>query len=248
MTSYAEIALVRGLSYLSEAQSAISHNLANVSSNGFKRRQPLAEPTSARFHSMLDAELPAVRYREEPNWKVGTLVPTGEMTHIALDSQDFFRVRGGDGATYFTRTGELHIDSQGYLTNAHGERYLDPAGNELPVRAANPDLVRYTIGPNGSLVDSPSGAPLGMNLGVFRVEKRESLLPLSGGRWVDTAGQDVTAVPTNAIRQGTIESSNVETVSEMVQMLVVQRSFQATSSMLRSVGQLQSSFISAMAR
>lgn len=248
MTSYAEIALVRGLSFLSDSQAAIANNLANVSTNGFKRRQPIAEPTTARFHSLLQAELPAVRYTETPNWRVGTLVPTGESTHVALDSQDFFRVRAADGATYFTRTGTLQIDAQGYLANSRGERYLDASGNELPVRASNPDLVAFTIGPNGSIVDSPTGAQLGLNLGVFRVEQRDALQAVAGGRFIDTSGQNVTAVPTNAVRQGSLEASNVDSVSEMVQMLVVQRAFQATSTMLRSVGQLQSSFVSAMAR
>ena len=83
---------------------------------------------------------------------------------------------------------------------------------------------------------------------MFRVADRDALVPVGHGRFIDSAAQDVVAVPTTSIKQGHVEASNVETVSELVNMMVVQRRFEATSSVLRHIGQLQSSFISAVTR
>jgi len=248
MTTYAETALISSLGFLAQSQQAISHNLANVSSNGFKRRQPVAETSSSLFHSLLQQNLPTVVYREATDWSVGNLVPTNEQSHVAIESQDFFRVRAGDGRTFFTRSGELQVDAQGYLTDEGGYRYLDPAGNDLQVRVEGDSIPAFTITPAGEIVDAGSGQILGRTLGVFRVAKREALQPTGHGRFLDAAKQDVVAVPTDAVRQGNVEASNVETVNEMVDMLVVQRAFQATATMLRSVGQLQSSFVNTLAR
>lgn len=248
MTTYAETALISGLNYLAQAQQAISHNLANVSSSGFKRRLPIADAATSRFHGMLREQLPTVRYQEAPDWSVGNLLPTRDPNNIAIDSQDFFRVRGGDGRVFFTRSGELQVDAQGNLTDKSGYRYLDPTGSELQVRAEGDQVAGVTITPAGELLDAGSGQPLNRTLGVFRVANRDALTSVGHGRFVDDNKQDVVAVPTTAIRQGNLEASNVETVSEMVNMLVVQRSFQATSTILRSVGQLQSSFINSISR
>lgn len=249
MTTYAETALVSSLGYLAQAQQAISHNLANVNSNAFKRRQAIAEVGTSRFHGMLEQTLPIVRYREATDWSPGNLVATGELNHVALESQaDFFRVRGTDGRTYLTRSGELQVDAQGFLADEAGYRYLDTADQEVQVRVEGDDSNGFTVTPAGELLDARSGLSLNRSIGVFRVADRDALLPVGKGRFLDQGKQDVVAVPTNAVKQGNVEASNVETVSEMVSMLVIQRSFQATSNILRSIGQLQSTFVNAMAR
>jgi flagellar basal body rod protein FlgG len=246
MSSYAETALVSSLGYLAQAQQAISHNLANVSSNGFKRRQTIAESSPTRFHGMLRDALPTVRYREVADWSQGNLVPTREPNHVALQSSDFFRVRGADGRTFLTRNGELQVDAQGYLCDEDGLRYLDNTGGDLQVRAEGDAIRGFTVTQNGEVTDAGTGQALGRTLGVFRVPDRDALVPVGGGRFLDSAKQDLVAVPTNALRQGNIEASNVETVGEMVSMLVVQRSFQATTTILRSIGQLQSTFVNSI--
>jgi flagellar basal body rod protein FlgG len=167
---------------------------------------------------------------------------------VALESGDFFRVRAADGRTYFTRSGELQIDAQGYLTDEGGYRYLDNAGADMQVRSEGDAGSGVTIAANGDVTDERTGSSLNRTLGVFRVADRDALLPAGHGRLVDAKQQDVVAVPTTAIRQGNVEASNVETVSELVHMMVVQRSFEATATVLRHIGQLQSSFVNAVTR
>lgn len=248
MTSYAETALIRSLSWLSQAQQAITHNIANASSNGFKRRQPIAETEPTAFQSALQEAMPVVRYREAADWKTGNLLPSSDRNQVALESQDFFRVRAADGRTFFTRSGELQVDAQGYLCDAGGSRYLDSTGNDLQARTEGEGPSGVGIAPNGDLSDDRTGTSLGRALGVFRVADRDALVPAGHGHLVDSANQEVVAVPTTAIRQGNIEASNVETVSELVNMMIVQRTFEANSTVLRHIGQLQSTFINAVTR
>lgn len=248
MASYAETSLIRALGYLSEAQQAITHNLANVSSHGFKRRMPTAMLGESRFHSMLQAELPAVGYTEATDWSPGNLVPTGQPTHVALDGPEFFRVRTQDGRTYLTRNGQLHVDSGGYLSTPAGYRYLDSLGREIQVRSEGGGTAHFSISPDGSLVDSDTGVSLGRGLGLFRVDAAESLLPAGTGLYVETTAEPAPAVPAASVRQGNLEASNVSSIDEMIGMLVVQRSFQATATALRTVSQLRSSFVNALDR
>ncbi|HLU39467.1 MAG TPA: flagellar hook basal-body protein [Planctomycetota bacterium] len=248
MTSYAETALTRGLNWLANAQQAIAHNLANVNSAGFKRRHAIAEESPTAFHSVLEQTLPTVRYREVCDWRTGTLQATNDPGHVALESGDFFRVRGPDGRMYFTRSGELHTDAQGFLCDQSGYRYLDETGAEVQIRSEGDEAPGVLVAANGALSDARDGRSLQRSLGVFRVADRDALVPAGGGRFVDTRAQEPVVVPTTAVRQGSIEGSNVETVGELVQMLVVQRAFQATASVLRGFGELQSTFIRAVNR
>jgi flagellar basal body rod protein FlgB len=63
MASYAEMGLVRSLAWLANSQAAISNNIANATTLGYKRRLPVATPMGADFHSMLGQALPSIGYQ-----------------------------------------------------------------------------------------------------------------------------------------------------------------------------------------
>jgi flagellar basal body rod protein FlgG len=248
MTTYAEAALVSGLSYLATAQQAIAHNLANVQSTAFKRRSPMAQPVESRFHSLLEAEMPTVAYQEATDWSRGNLVPTNEKTHVALESSDFFRVRAANGQVLFTRSGELHVDVDGFLTTGYGHRLLDPTDNEIQLRGDDGNVPPFIIAPNGALTNAETGESLGKSLGVFRVDRPDALTPHGDGCYADSLGQRAVAVPTSALRQGHLEASNVQSINELINMLVVQKTFQATATTLRAVNQLHATFAASLSR
>ena len=90
MTSLGEQSLVGGLRHLQKMQEAISHNLANAASPGFKRRTVTAEAIGTRFVDALDAAAPAsrpeLRYAESIDWSAGTFAPTED--HEVLPALD----------------------------------------------------------------------------------------------------------------------------------------------------------------
>jgi flagellar basal body rod protein FlgG len=238
MTDYAEIALARGLSWLAETQAAIAHNLANVDSTGFKRRGPVADPLEHEFQSLLGAPLPSIRYRDALIWNAGPLRPTGERFHVTLGEDEFFRVRASDGAIYYTRAGELTSDSQGRLMTPSGYRYVGQSQEDVVIGRER-TVGDVAISPNGMIVDAKDSSQVLGALGVFKLADRDALAPLGNGLYVDKKQQPVTAVPTDKVRQGFLELSNVDTLTELTAMIGVQRSFAATHGALTALNRMK---------
>lgn len=242
MVDYSEIALVRGMNYLAESQAVTAHNLANVSANGFKRRIAIAE--SQEFDSLLNSNLPTVSFGQRTDWTNGSVTTTGERLHLALEGPGFFRVQAENGQKFYTRNGALLIDQQGRLANSQGHVVLDP--NDQPISfadAPNMDRTKLRISPDGTV--ESEGAVFGQ-VGVFNGPSR--LDPTGQALFADRYGERPVPTTASAIRQGNLEQSNVDSLNELVRMISIQRSFQATSRALTTLGRIKTSFVNAVAR
>jgi len=252
MTGYAETALVRGLSFLSESQASIAHNLANVDSTGFKRKSAVATSENARFQSMLEREMPTVGFELTTDFTPGTLRTTGEAGHIGIEGERnkdlFFRVKTADGSVAYTRSGQLQLDDQGRIVTTDGNRYLDTSGSEIQLGVDGTTLSGVLIEPNGQIRDRKDPTKQWGPIGVFKVEDLRTLRSIGDGLFKDDAALATAATPTSSVRQGHLEQSNVQSLDEMVRVMIVERTFQATSRMLGSVQRLQEAFTSVMAR
>ncbi|MGE3173679.1 MAG: flagellar hook-basal body protein [Planctomycetota bacterium] len=241
MTRYAEIALVRGLGYLAEAQGAITHNLANVDTAGFKRRAPVAVESGRAFDTVLGERMPMVRYGEVADWSQGTARETGNRLDVALGQGTWLRVQDGQGRTYLTRDGSMQIDAQGRLVTRDGMRYLDQGGNTITLDGEGGAPADVAIAPNGQLSDPRTGQTWGP-LGVFEVADPRALMPQGGGLY--TVPDDVALkLQPEGVQQGFQEGSNVDSLQELVQMIIVQRSFSATQKALTGIGRMQDQLI-----
>lgn len=236
MAGYAELTLVRGMGYLANSQAAIAHNLANVDTAAFKRRAPLATAVEDEFATRLDAMLPSVRYAELTDWRTGTARETGSRFDVALGQGTFFRVQDEKGNTFYTRDGQLQLDVQGRLTTRNGLRYLDQNGS--PILVANGETLPsdLSIAPNGQVSDPKTGQTWGP-IGIFRLPDETRLAPVGNNLFRDPQNQQPVLAP-DGLQQGYRESSNVDSLQELVQMIVVQRSFAATQRALAGVGRL----------
>lgn len=248
MTNYSEIALVRGLNYLSDVQAAIAHNLANVDTRSFKRRSFHTASDTRSFESELQARLPTVRYHETTDWRPGMARETGNRLNVSLDGPYFFRVQDEAGRSFYTRDGEMRLDAQGRLVTRNGMRYLDQKGAEIALRNAEGTPGDVAISPNGMITDTSGSGQSWGPLGVWSVKDRTALQPRGDGLFVDTAHQDPALAAAPAVQQGYLEGSNVDTLQEMVQMILVQRTFSATQRALTGVGRMHSGLIDNMLR
>jgi len=247
MASYAEASLVSSMSFLAEAQANVAHNLANANTTGFKRSEAVAETTTSRFRGMLDVALPTVRFSKAVDWTQGIPEPTNEKLHVALEEPGtFFRVRNRDGSNYFTRRGDLKIDAEGYLATANGARYLDNQDQEIQIGSVGELIIKT----NGEINSADSGADSTITLGTLGVFSDQGLTleSVGAGLFRDPTNQLLTTNASATIRQGSLERSNVEVVTELVRMIEIQRSFQAVSRALTSIGRLGSSFTAALNR
>lgn len=245
MVDYGELAIVRGLHFLAESQAAIAHNLANVDSTGFKRRYSVAEPEPSSFESMLDQSLPVIQYREAQDWSPGSLLTTGDKTHVGLEGRGMLMVQDRGGNRYLTRNGRISIDAEGFLANDNGHRFVDATGQ--PIGLGSPDGVnvsRLGIGVDGSVTigDTSRG-----RLGVFAMPGRQ-MQTIGDGLWVVDQGERLAAEPTTKVRQGSLERSNVDAMSELVQMITIQRGFQASTQLLGSIGRMKAAYVDSLNR
>ena len=246
MADYSEVALVRSLNYLAETQGSIAHNLANASSTAYKRRVGIAQPTES-FGSHLGGMMPTLAYRETSDTSDGTLRATGQGLHVALQGDGYFRVRRADGGNFLTRSGELLLDQAGNLVTPNGDRYLGADGNPINLSADGVPPAALRISPDGTISDGRDASLTLGQLGIVTVDRPATLRPAGNSLFVLPPGME-TKTSAASVQQHHLEQSNVDSLSELINMMIVQRSFEATSRTLRTVDQLQSAFVTAMNR
>ena len=244
MTDYSEIALTRGMSYLAETQASIAHNLANANTTGFKRC--IAVGAADRdFSTVLKETLPLVRFTAQTDWTNGSLTQTGDSFNAGLEGEGFFMVQDQAGRRFYTRNGNMLLDAEGVLANSTGMRYLDQNGQTISLGTTDTfDRSDLKISPDGTLT---VGTTTRAQLGVFAAPAG-SLAPVGDALYADASGQRPVPATDAQVRQKTIERSNVDTLTELINMISVQRAFQASGRALASLAQIKSSFMTALNR
>ncbi|WP_017446317.1 flagellar basal body rod protein FlgF [Gayadomonas joobiniege] len=209
-----------------------ANNLANAKTIGFKEdlsqarsMQAFGEGHPSRVFSMTE--------RPGQNMSGGTLVTTGRDLDIAIQGPGWLAVEDNLGQEAYTRAGNLQVTVEGLLTTASGQPVMGDAG---PIILPVP-VDKIEIGQDGSIVVRPQGAPANFLEDVDRIKlvKPESDFELEKGndglfrsKQEDAFGQRL-AYPAAAdvqIVKGALESSNVNAVGSMVEMVSLQRQFE----------------------
>lgn len=246
MPSYGETALVRSLSFLAEKQASIAHNLANVDTASFKRRAAIAVETKQDFQSVLDQQMPTLAYAEQTDLQRGILRETGNHLDIAIDGPQWLRVQDQKGQRFYTRNGQLQLSSEGRLVTRDGLTVLDQGGQPIVVQTGENAAADLSISPNGTIQNPSTGQTWGP-IAVVSLPKPQALVPTGRGLYVDPLDQRGVQAG-DAVQQGFVEGSNVDSLQELVQMISVERSFAATQKALSGMNRLQDNLISNLLR
>ncbi|EJM24510.1 MULTISPECIES: flagellar basal-body rod protein FlgG [Pseudomonas] len=245
-----------GLSAQDTNLTTISNNLANVSTTGFKRdraefqdllyqikRQPGAQSTQ-------DSELPSglqvgtgVRIvGTQKNFTAGSLQTTEQPLDLAVDGRGFFQILQPDGTTSYTRDGTFHLDSNGQVVNASGFA-LEPA-----IVIPN-DAQTFTVGRDGTVSITVPGNPASQVIGNLQTAdfiNPAGLQAVGNNLFLETAASGAPQVGTPGLNgfgttlQNTLETSNVSTVEEMVNMITTQRAYEMNSKVISTADQMLS--------
>lgn len=227
---------------------AIANNLANVNTVGFKRdrvvfedlfyqveQQPgtqRADNTLAPSGVQLGNGTRVVGTQKD--FTTGGLQTTSQPLDVAILGNGFLQVQRGNGDTAYTRAGQLQVDSAGRIVNAQGLPILP----ELTVPAK---ATAVTISETGLVSVTVSGATAATELGQITLANfinPTGLLALGDNLYQETAAS---GTPTEGkpgdnglgkIKQGALESSNVQVVEEMVDMIAAQRSYEMNTKVL----------------
>lgn len=216
------------LRYWERRQEVAANNLANANTDGFK-----AERTFAQLVGTSELAIGA-----RTDWSDGTLTPTGNPLDVAVRGNGFFVVNTPEGERY-SRGGAWQVDREGYLTDPNGHRAL---GEQGAIRVAGRQVM---IDRTGRVAVDDVWVD---RLRVESVAPNTTLQHQDGVLWVPPAQRTALAVDQRDIRQGHLEGSNVQPVSEMVDMIAIQRNYAFVQKAITSLDDIRSTITQDLAK
>jgi flagellar basal-body rod protein FlgF len=221
-----------GAKQLMQAQTLVSHNLANVATNGF--RADLARFTARPIEGPgYPSRVNTVASGLGFDHSSGTLLPTGGALDVAVDGRGFVAVQTADGDEAYTRGGTLNVGPLGLLETQRGELVL---GDNGPV--AIPPHVQIMVGADGtiSIVPQGQGPETLAQVGRIKLVKPDpELLEKRPDGLVRMADGSIAEADANVkLVSGFIESSNVNMASSLVDMIEIAREFEVAVRMMRT--------------
>ena len=201
----------------------IAHNVANLSTTGFKREE-LAFATHVERLDLPGGSLALARVESShTDFRPGALERTGNPFDLAIDGSGFFAVETPEGVRY-TRDGRFSTNQLGELVTTTGHRVLDDSGAPILVP---PGAVGLTLSAEGAL-STADGVPLGA-LGIRELPagflRREA-----DGLFVAEVEPEPALAP--RVVQGFLEGSNVNPVRELTDLIEAQRAYERGRAML----------------
>lgn len=229
----------------------IAHNLANVNTTGFKKGRAVFEDLIYQNHSQAGAQ--STQNTQIPiginlgtgvhlvatqkMFNQGDLQNTGNPLDVAIRGRGFLQVLLPDGTQAYTRDGGLTTNSQGQLVTANG--YVVQPAITIP-----PQTTNITIGQDGTVNAQVAGTSAPSQLGNIQLNdfiNYSGLQPIGQNLFLETiaSGNPVADLPGNSglgtLLQSSIESSNVNVVEELVNMIQAQRSYEITAKGIQTV-------------
>jgi flagellar basal-body rod protein FlgG len=233
----------------------VANNLANASTAGFRRRrlqfqdlvyQNLIAPGAAAtqqttYPSGLQIGLGARTASSEIIQQQGVLNETDNPLDLTIEGQGFFQIQLPTGELAYTRSGEFHMDSTGIIVDAQGNQ-LQPAIT-IPPSATN-----VTIGSDGSVSVTLPNQTQTQTVGTIQLTTFANpggLSSVGNNYFLETtaSGNPIVGTPGGSeglgtIQQGFLENSNVDVVTEFINMIMAQRSYEANSRVVKAADEM----------
>jgi flagellar basal-body rod protein FlgF len=223
-----------------------ANNMANTSTVGFKREQPV-------FHEYVeqsgDASGPTARatsyvldYGAIHDTGMGAFQPTGNPMDVMIEGPGYLNVATPGGGTAYTRAGFVKVLPSGDLATAGGDRLLDPAGK--PITVPPDQLATLSIASDGSVMGA--AGPLG-RLAVTVFADETSVAPRGDGMMAGSGGRILAATEVT-LTTGGVEGSNVQPIVETTAMIDILRSYQSSQRMAQAMDDMRKSAIERLGR
>jgi len=243
-----------GLDAQQTKMDVIANNLANVSTNGFKRaravfedllyqtiRQPGAQSSQqTQIPSGLQLGVGVRPVATESIFTQGGLQQTGNSRDVAIQGEGFFQVLMPDGTTAYTRDGAFQSDINGQFVTSSG--YVVQPAITIP-----PNTLNITIARDGTVSALVPGAATPIQVGNIQLASfinPAGLQKIGENLYLETASSGVAtpnAPGTNGLgllNQGFVETSNVNVVEELVGMIQTQRAYEINSKSIETSDQM----------
>lgn len=223
-----------------QALSVNANNLANAKTTGFKADLANARAMQA-FGEGLPTRVFSMTERAGQNFDSGALLTTGRDLDIAIQGQGWLTVQTQEGNEAFTRNGQLKLSESGALETSRGDLVIGDNGPiflPLPVKSIN-------ISSDGTIMVQPEGAPNTVQEEVGRIKfvnpDTRLLEKGSDGLFRRKDGNNEPADVTVTVASGALESSNVNPIGEMTDMIALQRQFEMQLKMMKTAEEVDAS-------
>ena len=243
-----------GLNAQQTRMQIIANNLANVSTNGFKRDRANFETllyqvrrvagdqvtADANLTSSFSVGTGARIVNTQKAMTQGSLITTDNSLDLAIEGGGFFQVLLPDGRVGYTRNGAFSTNAEGVLTTSSG--YVVQPEITIPDGASQINISRDGI--ISVLVAGANGAEAVGQLQMADFTNRAGLQPIGESFFVqtDTSGDPIVTAPQEEgmgrIIQGALDASNVNVVTELVSMIETQRAYEVSSKSITTVDEM----------
>ena len=217
----------------------ITHNMANVSTAGYKRRCNSFSRVLEAQQSVADNSEGVVKSKTVFDFSQGGVAETARPLDFALNGKGFFVIESMQGELY-TRNGNFNLNSNGQIVNSEGNLV---AGEGGPITIPpNIDIQQMVVTGDGSIKAD------GVSIGKFKIvdfkENEGKLLP-TGYSCYRMTDEDVRpeAATEVTVQQGYQELSNVRMVDELVDMMMVTKLYEANMKFISGRGKAYQSLI-----
>ncbi|MDN2663969.1 MULTISPECIES: flagellar basal-body rod protein FlgG [Psychromonas] len=235
----------------------ISNNLANASTVGFKKSRAIFEDllyqnvNQPGANATQDTKLPsglmigsgAKVVAVQKNFSQGNALTTNNSLDVMIDGKGFFEIEMPDGSSAFTRNGQFMLNEEGVMVTP-GSGYPLVPQVQIP-----DDAQSISIGAQGEVSVSIAGQAANQVVGQLNVNafiNASGLEPLGENLFAETgaSGAPIEGVPgadgLGFIRQGMLETSNVNVTEELVNLIESQRVYEMNSKVVSAVDEMLS--------
>jgi len=235
----------------------LANNMANANTSGFKKESVFEK-------SLIDANvnlqnIPGsaeqddsptgsnvngsnLNYSTYVNYTKGAFQETGNPLDLAIENENgFFVLQDEDGNQYYTKSGSFKLSNDGTISAMDGKLLLGAEGllnlsndsSKDPSSMSDSKAMNLKINANGEIF---SNEKLKGNIQIINIDNPETLKKVSNSEFIATDVTISDALPQEEVfvRQGWLENSNVNIIQEMIEMIELQRQFDAGSKVIHA--------------
>ncbi len=219
-------AVVKASNVLLAKNDMISNNLANINTSGFKRDDIVFDVLEQGYQEDMSVD-------QYTDFDQGDLKSTGNLMDFAISGEGFFTLESDQGQV-FTRNGHFSISEEGMIEDSFGNRLLGSSGPvEVLGQNGAPGEVRITekgeVMVDGDIVNK---------ILITDFQDKHDLEKIGNNLFKPNEGVTGEAIESTGIVQGFLETSNINPVSEMVNLIDMHRQFEATQKVMRTFDQI----------